>query len=148
MAYNIFLPAYCLCLYSEVCLDMSSRILFKKSPDYSACPSCSSFNTIRRSSSRNWVEYIIAHGTFFRIYRCKNCGWRGYLSTLSITSKSVKNLLLYILLGIVSAFLVREVLKRFISWASQLFLLCHKYNSAYLYTVLRYAQWTSKSKIK
>jgi hypothetical protein len=106
-----------LVLINTIIFDfMNPRVLIKKSPVYSACPSCRSFNTIRRSSSRNGWEHFVDHVTFYRMFRCKKCGWRGYMSTLTITSKSIKTVLLYLFLGLASAFVVREILKRFVSW--------------------------------
>jgi len=93
---------------------MKSHILFRRNPIFSDCPSCKKLNTLRRSRNRGWHEFILNHFSYFKTYRCKECGWRGFLSTITITAASIKNLVLYLLLGIAAALIVREVLKRFV----------------------------------
>jgi hypothetical protein len=81
-------------------------------PLYSKCPSCSSESSLRSSRPRNKIEGIIKTFTWFRLFRCKKCGWRGYKSTLTISSKEIKKLLIYFLMMIAAAFIVYQILKR------------------------------------
>ncbi len=92
----------------------SKRNIFKKNPLFEKCPSCSSLNTLHRSRARSWKETFVKNTTFFRMYRCRQCGWRGYLSTFSITFYSLKILLYYMAIAAVVAFIVKEILKRFV----------------------------------
>ncbi len=89
--------------------------LFRKDPSFSQCPSCSSFNTLHRSRVRNWKESLIKSFSFLKIYRCNKCGWRGYKSTLIITSESVRNLLIYIGIALLAGLVVMQVLKKIIA---------------------------------
>ncbi|MHB8581109.1 MAG: hypothetical protein ACYDA4_14805 [Ignavibacteriaceae bacterium] len=87
-----------------------SKIIFKRNPAYSRCPSCNQSNTLHRSRARNLKEDIIKRFTFFKIYRCRNCGWRGYLSTLKLTLSSMKYSIFYMLLLIVVVIFVNKIL--------------------------------------
>jgi hypothetical protein len=46
------------------------------------------------------------------MYRCKQCGWRGYRSTAYLTVKSVQTLLFYAGIAIIIALIVRIILSR------------------------------------
>lgn len=89
------------------------KILLRRNPLYEKCPSCSTPNSIRRSRSRNPLEIIIKHTTFFKTYRCSKCGWRGYLSTFSVTADSVKSLVFYLVLALIAGYIVLQLLRRF-----------------------------------
>lgn len=43
------------------------------------CPHCGKFGTLHRSRSRNFKERMIKFFLPYKIYRCKECGWRGYI---------------------------------------------------------------------
>jgi predicted RNA-binding Zn-ribbon protein involved in translation (DUF1610 family) len=90
----------------------SYKIAFRKNPIYQKCPSCSSVNVIKRSRSRNGFEVFLKRVTFYKTYRCSNCGWRGYLSTFGITADTAKSLIFYILLALISGFIALELLRR------------------------------------
>lgn len=83
------------------------KILFYRNPQFSKCPSCKSIGTLHRSRARNTWEQIVRKITFIKIYRCKECGWRGYRSTLIFTKKSLKTLLLYVFLMLITAYLAQ-----------------------------------------
>lgn len=89
-------------------------VIIKKNPIFQRCPSCKESNILHRSRVRNMREGFIKTFTFYKLYRCKKCGWRGYMSTLTLTSRSIKTLILYLVLAIVTAFVVLQILKRFI----------------------------------
>lgn len=88
--------------------------IFKKNPNYEKCPSCSAPGTLRKSRPRNEIEKIMKYLTPYGTYRCKKCGWRGYRSRFVLTTQSLKNGLLYLILIIFSAFIVLQILKRFV----------------------------------
>jgi hypothetical protein len=89
-------------------------LIFKKNPIYEKCPSCTSIGSLRKSRSRTFLEKIIKNTTPLRIYRCKKCGWRGYRIRLILTKKSVKNAFVYLILVLISAFIINQILKRFV----------------------------------
>lgn len=43
-----------------------------------ACPHCGKFGTLHRSRSRNFYEKAVKFFLPFKIYRCSECGWRGF----------------------------------------------------------------------
>ncbi len=83
-----------------------------KNPLYAKCPSCSSADTLRKSRGRSTFEKIVRTVTWFDIYRCKKCGWRGFKSSFMLSFRVVKKILLYILMMIFTAFVVWQVLIR------------------------------------
>ncbi len=90
-----------------------AKVLFHRNPQFSKCPQCSAVGSLHRSRSRNMREQIIRRLTFFKTYRCKECGWRGFRSTLVLTKKSLKSLLLYIVLIILTAYLAQYFILHF-----------------------------------
>jgi hypothetical protein len=90
----------------------SFAIIQRKNPALKKCPSCFSEGSVYRSHSRNWKEKLIKRITYFRIYKCKKCGWRDYRSTVEFTLKSIQNLLMYIGIAIIIALIVRIILDR------------------------------------
>jgi predicted RNA-binding Zn-ribbon protein involved in translation (DUF1610 family) len=44
-----------------------------------ACPHCGKFGTLHRSRSRNFKERLVKFFLPYKIYRCSECGWRGYI---------------------------------------------------------------------
>jgi len=89
-------------------------ILFRLDPTYSKCPSCKASNTLHRSRARNFSEKLLKLAGILKVYRCKNCGWRGIKSTLVITSESLKKLFYVILLAIAAGFIILQILQRFV----------------------------------
>ncbi len=94
---------------------MNTKILVDKNPLFDKCPDCNELGSLHRSRARNTMERIIKGATFFKLYRCKKCGWRGYRSTLTITWSSIKLLSLYIFLAAVVGYIVLFVIKRFLN---------------------------------
>lgn len=90
------------------------RVLVPTNPTYGRCPDCKELGVLRRSRSRSIWEKIVKKITFFDIYRCRKCGWRGYKSKLKLTFGSVKTLLIYIVLMLITAAVIRFVLTKFI----------------------------------
>lgn len=96
-------------------IDMKNQSLFsRRTPDISRCPSCSLPGTLHRSKGRSLSERIIKKITFFKIYRCSQCGWRGYLSTFKVAKISVRNISYYLVFAVVVAIVVREIIKRMV----------------------------------
>lgn len=93
---------------------VSQGFIFRKNPLYERCPSCALPNTLRKSRPRKMRERLIKKLTFFAPYRCKKCGWRGFRTRIVLTIQSIKDGLLYILLIIFAAFIVYQILKRFV----------------------------------
>lgn len=91
-----------------------SNILFKKDPVFQKCPDCKTAGSLRNSRSRSFFETVVKKITFFKIYRCRQCGWRGYKSTLAFTFASFKILLLYFLIALICGFAVRMIINRFL----------------------------------
>ena len=93
---------------------VSQGLIFKKNPIYEKCPSCGASSTLRNSRPRKFNEKIIKRITLYGLYRCKKCGWRGYRTKFILTTKSVKNIFVYITLILISAFIIHQILKRFV----------------------------------
>ncbi len=90
------------------------KIIYSINPVFKKCPECGAPGTLHRSRARTFFEQMLKKVSFYNIYRCKNCGWRGYLSTLTITKSSITNLFIYTVLVLVSAFVIRFVLTKFL----------------------------------
>ncbi len=93
---------------------VTQGLIFKKNPIYEKCPSCTSIGSLRNSHSRTIWEKTIKNVTPFGVYRCKKCGWRGYRTKFILTKKSLKNAILYMILVLISAFIINQILKRFV----------------------------------
>ena len=44
-----------------------------------SCPHCGRVGTLHRSRSRNFREKLIKFLLPYKTYRCKECGWRGFI---------------------------------------------------------------------
>ncbi|CUS77634.1 hypothetical protein JGI7_01422 [Candidatus Kryptonium thompsonii] len=42
------------------------------------CPHCGKIGTLHRSRSRNFYERAVKFLLPYKIYRCSDCGWRGF----------------------------------------------------------------------
>lgn len=89
-----------------------ARAYYNINPAMQNCPSCKSPGSLMRSHSRSTLEKIFNKLTFYKIYRCKKCGWRGRKRTIAITSKSLLIMALYIVLIVGVAFITYQILKR------------------------------------
>lgn len=90
----------------------SLAVVWKRNPVLGACPSCKSLNTLKRSHSRNKKEKLINRLGFYHTFRCRSCGWRGYLSTFSFTLHSLKALLMYAAIIAFAVIITYQVLIR------------------------------------
>jgi len=79
---------------------------------YTKCPSCLDESSLRVSKPRSSRERMIKSVTWFDIYRCKKCGWRGTKSSFRFTAAHFKRMILYLLMMIAAGLLVYQVLKR------------------------------------
>ncbi|WP_337872383.1 hypothetical protein [Ignavibacterium sp.] len=84
----------------------------KINPSFSGCPSCKEMNTLKKSHSRNTKEKIINGIGIYHTYRCTKCGWRGYLTLVSLTLHSFRKLLIYLSLLIISIFITYQILTK------------------------------------
>ncbi len=106
---------------SSIFMELSIRkmkpftIIQRKNPVFARCPSCAAAGTVYRSHSRNTKEKLIKRISFLKLYRCKQCGWRGYRSTITLTIQSFQALLIYIGIAIIIALVVRLILSRIAS---------------------------------
>jgi predicted RNA-binding Zn-ribbon protein involved in translation (DUF1610 family) len=74
---------------------MAIKSTFIINPVFQHCPNCGAGNTLHKSRRRNLKEKLINSLKLYKIYRCRQCGWRGYLSTFNFSALSVKAVLLY-----------------------------------------------------
>lgn len=89
-------------------------LVFRKNPLYENCPSCNTLGSLRKSRTRNLKEKTVKLVSNYGIYRCKNCGWRGYRSKFILTKQSIKNSVVYIFIIAIVAYIVLQILKRFV----------------------------------
>ena len=75
------------------------------------CPSCKSESTLRNSRARNNSEKIVRFISWFELYRCKKCGWRGWKMNIHFEQRLIKKIIIYVLLMIMAAFVVYNLLK-------------------------------------
>ncbi len=90
------------------------RFFVAKNPEFSACPSCGEKGVLKRSRPRSSWERFVKSVTPFGYYRCKKCGWRGTLLTVRLTRDFKRNLWFYFFLALVTAYVVKFVITRFI----------------------------------
>ncbi len=86
------------------------KVLIHTNPKFGRCPQCKSVGTLHRSRTKNMYEQIIRRTTFLKTYRCKECGWRGFRSTLTFTRKSIRHIIIYIIIIIITALLARYLI--------------------------------------
>lgn len=84
-----------------------TKVLYHRNPQFSKCPSCKSVGTLHRSRSRNMFEQIVRRTSFFKTYRCKECGWRGFRSTIILTKRSVRSIVIYLILILITAYMAQ-----------------------------------------
>lgn len=59
-------------------------------------------------------EQIVRRTTFLKNYRCKQCGWRGFRSTIIISKKSWKVVSMYLVLVLLTALIARYIITHFV----------------------------------
>ncbi|MCL6494152.1 MAG: hypothetical protein K6T54_05150 [Ignavibacterium sp.] len=89
-----------------------SAVLMKRNPSFGGCPSCKELNTLKKSHSRNTKEKIVNGIGVYHTYRCTKCGWRGYLTSVALTLHSIKKLLIYLSILVITVFLTYQILQR------------------------------------
>ena len=92
----------------------NSKVLVHRNPQFGKCPSCKSIGTLHRSRTKTMFEQIIRRTTFLKTYRCKECGWRGFRSTLIITRKSARHIFIYLIIIIITALIARYLILSFV----------------------------------
>lgn len=92
----------------------SSKVLFHRNPQFSRCPECKTAGSLHRSRSKNLYEQILRRITFLKTYRCKECGWRGFRSTVVVTRKSIRSIVIYLIIILVTAFLARYLILNYV----------------------------------
>jgi len=90
----------------------TNKVIYRKNPLFNKCPACSIKSSIRRSHARNNTERIFNKITFYKTYRCKSCGWRGYLPTITISLNSLIGLVVYAFLILAASFVTSFLIKR------------------------------------
>ncbi len=86
------------------------KTIFKRNPLFEECPSCGEMNSLHRSRTRNWKENVVKRISFFKIYRCKLCGWRGYLSTINLNISTLKFIAVCFFATVIVAYFVLTIL--------------------------------------
>ena len=71
------------------------------------CPVCKTTGSLQRSHAKNMFEQIVRKITLFKLYRCKECGWRGFKITVSFSRKFFQRILFYVLLMLIAALIAR-----------------------------------------
>lgn len=90
------------------------KTFYRKNPILDKCPSCGQLDSLRRSHSRTNVEKAVSRLTFYKYYKCKKCGWRGKLKTITFTSLSILGILFYAFLILLVAFITSSIIKKLI----------------------------------
>lgn len=90
------------------------KIFTHSNPQFGRCPGCNEVGSLHRSRARSMKEQIIKKITFFKLFRCTTCGWRGFRSTFTITQQSLKSIALYATLILATVLIIRLVLTKFI----------------------------------
>ncbi len=90
------------------------RILVRKDPTFGSCPKCEANFQLKKSRSRSIWETIVKNTTFYKTYRCKECGWRGMISTIRFANNAFLGIIVYGFLLALLVFLI-TVLANFVS---------------------------------
>ena len=88
------------------------KVLVHMNPQFGKCPQCKSVGTLHRSRTKNMYEQIIEE-QLLKTYRCKECGWRGFRSTLIFTRKSIRHIIIYSIIIIITALIARYLILNF-----------------------------------
>jgi len=95
-------------------MHINLKVLYRTDARVTSCPDCNKFGSLKRSRSRNTFEKMVKYITPFTTFRCKECGWRGFKSNYIFKAASFKAIMLYIILLLGTAFIVRFIILRFI----------------------------------
>lgn len=91
---------------------MQNKVIIKKNIGLSRCPSCKEIASLKKSKTRGIIEFLMKLFSL-RPYTCKECGWRGEIFKYKMAKGGFKTLLLYFGLIILSAIIMRFILKSF-----------------------------------
>lgn len=93
---------------------MKTKNIFKKNPLFQNCPNCQVGGTLRKSHPRNWKETLVDNLTSYKIYRCRQCGWRDYISTFNFSALTAKVILFYFGVVILISYIIIMILSKLI----------------------------------
>ncbi|MDY0082386.1 MAG: hypothetical protein RBR74_04330 [Ignavibacteriaceae bacterium] len=89
-----------------------AKAFYRVNPVYNDCPSCKASGSLLRSHNRNLKEKLYSKFSFYKYYRCKQCGWRGALKIIRFKQTSLLVILAYLLLIFAAGFITHMILKR------------------------------------
>ena len=90
----------------------TEKFLLKKDHTFAKCPNCGVVGRLRRSKPKTSVERSGKMG-IWAYYRCHECDWRGKKLSISMRRISYKTIILYLLLMLATAAIVRLVIQKF-----------------------------------
>ena len=89
------------------------ELSFKRDASFDKCPKCKSVGKLRRSRAKSPFEQGIKKLGIFNYYRCRECDWRGSHLSFGFGRITVKTVLIYLLLMLATAVIVRFVIQKF-----------------------------------
>lgn len=87
------------------------NILLPRNISVLNCPSCHNVGTLHNSKTKTAKEGFLKNIFWWGYFRCWECNWRGLMLKKTLTKKSFKFILFYILLAICSSYLVLIILR-------------------------------------
>lgn len=91
-----------------------SKLFSKIDPAFARCPSCKAVGNLRRSRARTFWERVVKATKVFKIYRCNDCGWRGIRFSITTTRNFIKQIAYLLILVIVTGYIIRYILTRYV----------------------------------
>jgi predicted RNA-binding Zn-ribbon protein involved in translation (DUF1610 family) len=91
-------------------INSTKKVLLRLDPSYRRCPSCGEVNTLRRSRAKNFFENTLKFSGIYKMYRCRKCNWRGPLSTVVVTSQTLKNLVIYMFVLMLTLYVISKAI--------------------------------------
>jgi predicted RNA-binding Zn-ribbon protein involved in translation (DUF1610 family) len=88
------------------------RLFIRKNVQLARCPNCGKIASLRRSRTRNIVEKLLKR-IKLSPYFCQSCGWRGKIFSYKVSKHFIQLILMYIILMILSAYIVNKFLKSY-----------------------------------
>ena len=90
-----------------------SELSFKRDASFDKCPKCKSVGKLRRSRAKSPFEQGVKRLGILNYYRCRECEWRGSRLNIGLGRTSKKTVLIYLLLMLATAVIVRFVIQKF-----------------------------------